>query len=40
MSLEDWIIAKNKDPVIGEIKYLISKTKLKGHKCIHGTHSL
>ena len=32
MSLEDLIIAQSKDPAIKEIKYLISKNKLKGCK--------
>ena len=32
MSLEDWIVAQSKDPAIREIKYLISKNKLKGCK--------
>ena len=32
MSLEDWIIAQSKDSVIREIRYLISKNKLKGNK--------
>ena len=31
MSLEYWIIAQSKEPVIREIKYLISKNKLKEH---------
>ena len=31
MSVEDWIVAQNKDPVIRKIKYLISKEKSKGH---------
>ena len=32
MSQKDWIIAKSQDPVIREIKYLIFKDTLKGHK--------
>ena len=32
MSAEDWIVAQSKNPAIREIKYLISKNKLKGHK--------
>ena len=32
MLVEDWIIAQSKDPVIREIKCLISKNNLKGHK--------
>ena len=28
----DWVVVKSKDTVIREIKYLISKTKLKGHR--------
>ena len=32
MSLGDWIVAQRKDPAIREIKYLISKNKLEGHK--------
>ena len=32
MSLEDWIMAQSEEPVIREIKYLISKNKLRGHK--------
>ena len=40
MSLVDWITAQSKDSVIREIKYLISKNKLKGLRCIHGTHRL
>ena len=30
ISLEDWIIAHSQDPMIREIKYLISENKLKG----------
>ena len=30
MPVEDWIVAQSKDLVIREIKYLISKNKLKG----------
>ena len=36
-SLEDWIIAKSKDPVIRKIKYLINENKL---KCIWRTNRL
>ena len=32
MALEDWIIAQNQDPTIREIRYFISKNKLKGCK--------
>ena len=32
MLLKDWIIAQSQDPVLREIKYLISKNKLKGCK--------
>ena len=32
MSLNDWIIVQSQDPEIREIKYLMSKNKLKGHK--------
>ena len=32
MSLEVWIIAQSQEPAIREIKYLISKNKLKEHK--------
>ena len=32
MLLKDWIIAQSQDPVIKEIKHLINKNKLKGHK--------
>ena len=32
MSVEDWVIAQSKDPVVREIKYLINNNKLKGHK--------
>ena len=32
MLLGDWIISQGKDPAISEIKYLISKSKLKGCK--------
>ena len=31
MLVEDWTVAQSKDLVIREIKYLISKNKLKGH---------
>ena len=31
MLLEDWIMAQSQDPAIREIKYLISRNKLKGH---------
>ena len=31
MLVEDWVVAQSKDPVIREIKYLISKSKLRGH---------
>ena len=30
--VEDWIVAQSKDPVIREVKYIISKKKLKGCK--------
>ena len=32
MLLKDWITAQCQDPVIREIKYLLSKKKLKGCK--------
>ena len=32
MLVEDWVVAQSKDVVIREIKYLISKNKLKGCK--------
>ena len=32
MSQKDWIIAQSQDPMIREIKYHISKSKLKGYK--------
>ena len=32
MLLKDWIMAQSQDPAIGEIKYLIIKNKLSGHK--------
>ena len=32
MLAEDWIVAQSKDPAIREIKYPISKNKLKGNK--------
>ena len=32
MFLEDWIVAKSQDPVKREIRYFISKNKLKGHR--------
>ena len=32
MLVEDWVVGQSKDPAIREIKQLISKNKLKGHK--------
>ena len=32
LSVEEWIVAQSKDPMIREINYLISKNKLKGCK--------
>ena len=32
MLVEDWVVAKIKDPAIRQIKYLINNNKLKGHK--------
>ena len=32
MSVEVWLVAKSKDPVIREIKYLISRNRLRGCK--------
>ena len=32
MSLENWIVAQSKDPMIREIKYFMSKNKVKGSK--------
>ena len=40
MLLEDWIIAQSKGTVIREIKYLISKNKLKGCKVCSQVHRL